>query len=122
MSFMEKIWVYGQDGETDASVVLMTGSGVPLIKKIGQATKAQAELQAIITAFECIKIDGNEKTMIFTDSALVYGRLTKGWPITSNTSLSWKAKKLFKKVKKVVILRQIDEKENLAMKVITRKI
>lgn len=120
---MERIWVYGKDGITDARIVLMSEYGVPIIKEIGQATKAQAELQAVITAFEYIKMGQEhetEKTIIFTDSALVYGRLMKGWPITSNLSLSWRAKKLFKKVKKAVTLKYIDEKENLAMKVITR--
>jgi ribonuclease HI len=120
---MEKIWIYGKDGTTDACVVLVTRAGVPVIKELGRATKAQAELQAAIAAFECIGVDKDkEKTMIYTDSDIVYGRLTKGWPITSNVSLSWKAKKLFKKVKKLVVLRHIDESENLAMKIITRKI
>jgi ribonuclease HI len=119
---MDEIWIHGEPGK-DARIILVTQYGVPIIKKIGEATKAQTALKAIITALEFIKTDEKrEKIIIFTDSDLVYGQLIKGWPITSNASLSWKAKKLFKKNKDMVILRMIDKKDNLAMKKITCEI
>ena len=123
MNVMERIWIHSTDGK-DAKVILVTETGITIVNDIGESTKARAEIKAIIMALEYLKSerDDDEKKILYTDSDIVFGQLIKGWKITSNASLSWKAKKLFRKAKRNILLKHIDKKDNLAMKVITREI
>jgi len=109
---IDAIWVSGEKGEP-AKIVLVLGNGLKVETQIDKATQSQADLHAIIHAFELIKAEPR-KCIIYTDSNIIHGQLIKKWPIRQNMHLSLQALNLFKMLESIIQIRLVRKEQNRA--------
>ena len=81
-----------------------------IVKKVGKGTSNRAEYIALITALKMVQ--EKENVVIFTDSQLIYGQMTKNWRVKKNKDLYKKAKLLFNSDTMKIV--QIPREENRA--------
>jgi ribonuclease HI len=106
------IWIFAKKGE-DADAVFVFQNGIKISKKIGKATKTQADYKAMHEAMDMAAKEKG-KMILYTESALIVGQLYKKWKIKANKDLARKTKKKFNGLKDKLEIRLIDEKYNMA--------
>lgn len=88
----------GNPGPMGAGIILISEAGHyrELSVPLGQGTNNRAELLALKTALEQLKIPGSEVT-VYTDSQLVVGIFSQGWKPKANLDIIGAIKPLLDK-------------------------